>query len=262
MEAGARLVYLSPHLDDVALSCGGLVYQQAQCGVKPLVITCYAGVPDYYSLSPFAMEQHQRWGRLIGLVERRRCEDAAAMAYLGAEYQHWDYLDCIYRRRLDSSGFLYVNEEALFGAVQNEDRLVNELAERLATLLSRDMDVASIYAPLAVGHHVDHQIVFQAAIQLRHCGFRVQFYEDYPYAEDTELLDRALHQWARPPLPTVQILSDEALEAKIAAVHFYRSQLDVLFGGEQFVAERVKIYAMSVKAGGGYGERYWEGGTW
>ncbi len=254
-----RPVYLSPHLDDAALSCGGLIRQQVRHGIRPLVITCCAGVPDYHALSPFAVEQHHRWGQPMDSVERRRCEDAAAMIYLGAEYQHWSYLDCIYRRHRDSSEFFYASEAALFSEVRSEEHnLINELAMRLATFLPAD--VTLIYAPLAVGHHVDHQLVFQAALKLRSGGFQVQFYEDYPYAEDGQKLILALQQWASPPLPTVQILSGEELEAKIAAIRLYRSQFGVLFGGESFVATRIKSYALTAGADRGYGERYWEGG--
>lgn len=255
-----RPVYLSPHLDDAALSCGGLIYQQAQHSVQPLVITCFAGVPDYQGISPFAAEQHHRWGQPVDPVERRRREDAAAMAHLGAQYQHWSYLDCIYRRNPDSGEFLYASEAALFGKVRSEEHsLIDELAVRFVTSLPAEETL--IYAPLAIGPHVDHQLVSQAALQLRSHGFQVQFYEDYPYAEDSEKLVLALQQWALPPLPVIQTLNEEELEARITAICLYRSQLDVLFASEPSVATRVKSYALAVGAGHGCAERYWEGGT-
>ncbi|MGB9880661.1 MAG: PIG-L deacetylase family protein, partial [Anaerolineae bacterium] len=184
-------VYLSPHLDDAALSCGGLIHQQGQRGRQPLVITCFAGVPDYGALSPFAIMQHQHWGETVNPIERRRREDVMAMTCLGAEYEHWDYSDCIYRRHPESGEFLYTSEEALFGAVASADcYLSHELAARLKRSLS--VKNALIYAPLAVGQHVDHQLVSQAALMLRDEGFRVWFYEDYPYTEDAQKLAQAL----------------------------------------------------------------------
>jgi len=255
-----RPVYLSPHLDDVALSCGGLIHQQAWQGLRPLVITCFAGVPDYRRLSPFAAQLHQSWGQLADPVEQRRCEDATAMTYLGAEYQHWDYLDCIYRCHPVSGEFLYPSAPAIFGELGSaEHNLIDELAKRLAASLP--VEGTRIYAPLAIGHHVDHRIVSQAALYLRLHGFSVQCYEDYPYAEDNENLAEALQSWASPPLPTVQTLNEEDLEAKITAIRLYRSQLDMLFGGESAMATRVSSYAQAMGAGHGYGERYWEGGT-
>jgi LmbE family N-acetylglucosaminyl deacetylase len=253
----ARSVYLSPHLDDAVLSCGGLIHQQRD--MRPLVITCFAGVPDYRVLSPFAAEQHQRWGEPADPIGQRRGEDAAALAHLGAAYEHWDYLDCIYRRDPVSGEFLYASEDALWGAVASQEGgLIGELATRLSQALARGG--VQLYAPLAVGRHVDHQLVLRVALRLRRRGWPVQFYEDYPYAEDPQKLARARQRWTTPPDATIVWLAEEDLAAKTAAIRCYASQLDVLFGGEPAVAERVRAYALAVGGGQGYAERYWQGG--
>jgi len=255
-----RPVYLSPHLDDVALACGGLVHQQAQASLMPLVITCFAGIPDYGALSPFAIEQHRHWGQLEAPVERRRCENSAAMSLLGAEYEHWDELDCIYRRDRDSGEFFYPSEESLFGDIRVEEA---DLCNRLTTQLSGEFspDGTLLYAPLSVGHHVDHQITLKAALRLRSTGFTVSFYEDYPYAEDAQSLDQTLQPWVARPVATVRTLDEKDMEAKIAAIRVYRSQLDTLFGGDAAVASRVRSYALAVGSGSAWGERYWQRGT-
>jgi LmbE family N-acetylglucosaminyl deacetylase len=256
MRNQVRPVYLSPHLDDAALSCGGLIHQQVQAGARPLVITCFAGVPDYRVLSPFAAEQHRRWGEPAGPVALRRAEDAAALAHLGAAYEHWDYLDCIYRRDPASGEFLYASEEALWGAVARaESYLIAELAARHSKVLSSTQ--TQLYAPLAVGRHVDHQLVLRVALRLRRRGWLVRFYEDYPYAEDPQKLARARQRWPTPPEATVVRLSEQDLAAKTAAIRCYVSQLDVLFGGEAAVEERVRAYALAVGGGQSYAERYW-----
>ena len=262
-------VYLSPHLDDAVLSCGGLIYQQR--ALQPLVITLFAGVPDYGVLSPFAAGQHRRWGEPADPIGDRRREDAAALAALGARCEHWDYLDCIYRRALASGEFLYASEEALWGEVARADgvlvdglvaRLQQEIAPRkrspaMTMGATTEAMTVQICAPLAVGQHVDHQLVLRVALRLRQKGWAVQFYEDYPYAEDPHKLARALQSWASPPEATVVCLSEEDLAAKTAAIRCYASQLDVLFGDESAVAGRVQAYALAVGGGAGYGERYW-----
>lgn len=267
----ARPVYLSPHLDDAVLSCGGLIHQQG--AMQPLVITLFAGVPDYHVLSPFAAEQHRRWGEPADPIGHRRSEDAAALASLGAAYEHWDYLDCIYRRDPASGEFLYGSEKALWGTVARTDRhLVSELTARLSQVLTRHGNAtetqelsnrgrggAALYAPLAVGRHVDHQLALRVALRLRRRGWPVQFYEDYPYAEDPQKLTRALRSWDSPPQATVVSLSEEDLAAKTAAISLYASQLTVLFGGASAVEARLTAYALAV-GGEGYGERYWRGG--
>jgi len=257
---GVQPVYLSPHLDDAVLSSGGRIHMQAARGLQPLVISCFAGVPDYHALSSFATEQHRHWGQTVDPIEQRRCEDATVMNYLGAEYEHWDYFDCIYRRHPRTGSFLYASESAIFGPVREEDLgLIDELAGHLASALP--VDKVQVYAPLAVGHHVDHQVILQAALRLCPLGYRVKHYEDYPYAEDSDSVARALAAWATPPMPTVLTLGETNLEAKIAATSLYRSQLDVLFGNKSRVPMQVRAYGLAVGADCGYGERYWEGGS-
>jgi hypothetical protein len=169
-------------------------------------------------------------------------------------------LDSIYRRHPKTGEFFYASESAIFGQVREEELgLIDELAARLASVLS--VDDVQLYAPLAVGHHADHQLVLQAGLQLRSQGYKVHHYEDYPYARDSDHLAHALETWAEPPLPRVRTLSDEDLQAKISAICLYRSQLDVLFGGESRVAGQVRSYSLAAGAEHGHGERYWEGGA-
>ena len=222
------------------------------------MITCFAGVPDYRKLSTFASRMHQRWGLQADAVQRRRCEDAAAMAYLGAEYQHWDYLDCIYRRANDDGMLLYRTEASIFGSVRPEEHnLVAQIADRTAVSL-RPRE-ARIYAPL-LSRHVDHQIVLLAALELQGRGFKVEYYEDYPYAEEAHNISCALAAWTVPPTPHRVMLSEQDLDARIGAISIYRSQLDVLFGGEADTRERVTSYGLSVGQRGNAAERYWRGG--
>src|SRR6185295_15615325 len=56
-------IYLSPHLDDAALSCGGAIARHANAGARVLVVTiCTAAPPSDGPFSDFANEVHQGWG--------------------------------------------------------------------------------------------------------------------------------------------------------------------------------------------------------
>lgn len=256
-EPSIRSVYLSPHLDDAALSCGGLILQQVLQGMRPVVITCFAGTPDYNVLSPFAAEQHRAWGQPNDPIGQRRREDASAMTCLGAEYEHWAYLDCIYRRHTTSGEFLYASETTIFGELRLEDQgLIDELVARLRASFSAAG--VRLYSPLTVGHHVDHQLVFRASAQLQHHGYSVQYYEDYPYAQSSTSLSEALSSWVVPPVSKVHMLDGEGLQAKISAIRLYGSQLGMLFGEESSMVAKVTSYALAVGGGQGYGERYWQ----
>lgn len=230
------------------LSCGGCIWQQVHAGEQVLVVTVFAGSPGPL-LSGFAAEMHRRWQLPADAPAMRREEDSAALALLGAHFQHWPYTDCIYRQAPDGS-FPYSSEEALFGELHPaEEGLVAELSERILALpLAHD---GLLYVPLGVGNHVDHRIVRRAA---ESSGHPVQYYEDYPYAEKEQALLAVLtgRLWRAVLCP----LSEQALEAKIAAFACYNSQLGLLGVGIAEAAARIREFAR--RTGGDVpAERYW-----
>src|SRR6185312_9724559 len=96
-ERAAPAIFLAPHYDDVALSCGGTVARLSDSGHKPLVITVFGGVPSA-PLTPFAQDMHDLWGVGPGdAVALRREEERCAEQVLGARSVWLDFLDAIYR---------------------------------------------------------------------------------------------------------------------------------------------------------------------
>jgi LmbE family N-acetylglucosaminyl deacetylase len=251
----ANAIYLSPHLDDVVLSCGGLIHRQIRGGKRVLLVTIFAGQPAQPLLSPFAIHLHDEWGLQANPVAARRKEDEEATRLLGAECVHLDYPDAIYRS--DGSRFLYRSEEDLFGSLHPSDlALLPLISDDLAEVHARLR--ATIYAPLAVGRHVDHQLVREAALLLDHNGCALVFYEDYPYAEvpgaiTAELSRIGVHSFTE----ELQELDEEDLEVKIQATAAYASQMVILFGGAETVAQRLRDYALALSPGQGPAERYW-----
>ena len=243
-------IYLSPHLDDVALSCGGRVWQQAQGGTFVRVITVFAGAPDPdQRLSPFAQELHARWGTPVDAVRTRRTEDSEALGILGAQAVHWRFQDCVYRRSAQGH-FPYPDEEALWGPIDPADgSLVRQLRDRIGGLCLGSS--GHLYVPLAVGGHVDHRIVRRAAEQ---SGARLTYYEDFPYAEDAESVTTAIGN--RAWNPEVVTLSEEALRTKVAALARYRSQVSTFWQGSEEMAASVRGYAERL-GGEAPAERYW-----
>lgn len=256
-------VYLSPHLDDAVLSCGGLIYHQVRVGRRPLVVTLFAGRPPAgVELSDFARSLHTLWGDPEDVMVTRWAEDQAALAASGADYLRLNYPDCIYRGRGQAggsdpggdSGWYYASEEALFGPVHPaEQRLPAELAATLSEFIPPGDDVM-LYAPLAVGNHVDHQLAFATACILRGQGWRVRFYEDYPYVETNGALSAALTARGAGAWPmSVMSLDEDDLAARIQAIACYASQLEVLFGDAGAMPERVRDYVTRIG-----GERLWQ----
>jgi LmbE family N-acetylglucosaminyl deacetylase len=243
-------VYLSPHLDDVALSCGGRIWQQAQAGERVTVVTVFAAAPEPDArLSAYARKLHARWGDSAQAVKERQEEDRQALSLLGAEPLHWPYTDCIYRRT-PGGDFPYASEEALWGETHpSEAGLVRELAERIRALPLPPG--GTLCVPLAVGRHVDHRIVLQAAGDSER---PLTFYEDFPYARDRGAVEVALGHgdWEVELLP----LSREALEGRIAAITRYRSQISTFWGSTSDMAAAVRAFAERT-GNGSPAERYW-----
>lgn len=240
------LIYLSPHLDDAALSCGGQIFMYAESGRSVLVVTIMAGEPRTDARSTLAEYLHHNWGVTAETaVARRRAEDKAACRRLGADALHLSVPDCIYRAHPESGEPLYASDEALFGEVDEaEEYLIEEIADQLNAAPA----AGRILVPLCVGHHVDHQLTRKAAE--RNFGQdSLIYYEDYPYVQrDPDALLGVGTAWQSELIP----LTEAALQARLDAVLAYDSQISVLFNDPQTLAESLKTYIESVG-----GERVW-----
>ena len=283
-------VYLSPHLDDAVMSCGGIIHHQTSNGEQVQVITIFAGEYQDGAPSPFALVQHGYWGNPPRPMPLRRAEDTAALMLLDADTVHLEYLDAVYRAGPDGE-WLYAHEEALWQKVSPADPLAEDgaqgLVDRLVTLIPPPdqslvdrlaavipppdqslvdrlaamippPDQGLVYAPLGVGQHVDHQLVHTAARKLLARGYRMAFYEDYPYAMNPGATDLAVtaagvEEWQMDTIPLVPA----DLVAKVSALNYYRSQMYVLFGGIEDMPNRVWAFAASRSPGTGLAERLW-----
>ena len=240
-------IYLSPHLDDAALSCGGQIFMQTAAGKRVLIVTIMAGNPQT-AVSSFAQGLHNRWELATDVVAERRVEDIAACAILGADHLHWDIPDCIYRLHPETKAELYASEEAIFGDVHPaETPLVEQLATRIASLPFH----GRLIAPLTLGHHIDHLFVRQAAEAC--CGAGLWFYEDYPYAQEAGALTAVIPPndptWQSETVP----LSTTAIQAKLNSIASFKSQLSTFFNGRSDLEQQVTNYIQSVN-----GERLWK----
>jgi LmbE family N-acetylglucosaminyl deacetylase len=240
-------IYLSPHLDDVALSCGGQVFQRTQAGESVLVATVMAGDPQPGTISQFADKLHKRWSLANNVTATRRVEDVAACNVMGADYLHLSLPDCIYRQDPESGQFLYNSEQDIFGAVNPVEA---PLIARLVRLFSELPSTDQVLLPLGVGNHVDHQITRKAAQLVLSMRFTA-YYEEFPYSQIenavTTIVD-AEDNWQVDLVP----LTEDALSAKIEAIACFRSQISTFFTGIEDMAHNVRRYNATVG-----GERLW-----
>jgi LmbE family N-acetylglucosaminyl deacetylase len=255
--AAARALFVSPHLDDVALSCGGLVCHSAAAAEWPLIVTLFTlGPGPGDELTPLARRLHEAWSAGEGrspeqLWQERRAEDAAAAAVLGADRSWLPFQDALYR------GPHYTNERELFGAVHaDEQPLVERLAGELTGLWRRTAR-AAVFLPLAVGWHVDHRIACALAEPLRRAGAAVMHYEDFPYAARPGDLEARLAEL--PPLTPRTVDVSPHLPRRLLAIAKYASQLPLIFGDIGPWEETTRRFAAArAERGATYAERVWE----
>ena len=246
-------VYLSPHLDDAILSCGAQIHRRTAAGKAVLVVTVGAGDEPAGELSDLARTLHRAWKldraarsgeEGAGVVGRRRQEDLAACARVGADALHLDLLECIYRRDRTTGEPLYGSIADLFGPIGPSDRpTILAVAERMADLPEH----RELVVPLGVGGHVDHRIARAAAEQ--RFGSDLLYYEEYPYSRSHKAVRRVVRGvgWKSELVP----VSEAAVEAKIEAVAAYRSQVKPLFGGRRRLRWKLRRHHRAS------GERLW-----
>ncbi len=241
-----KTIYLSPHLDDAALSCGGRIALETAASHPVLIVTTMAGEPaPDLPLSAFAQSLHARWQLPQAAVRARRAEDAAACHILGADFLHGDFLDCVYRHDPATGEPCYPSWERIITTQHPaDDAVIAQLAQQFAQLPPAD----EIVVPLTAGQHVDHQLVRQAA-ELAFGAARLLYYEDYPYAAQAGAVEAVV----RPNMQSTQILLPEtAVTAKIEAIWAYVSQRSSFFENHSDLVKKIHHY--TVQAGG---ERYW-----
>ncbi|NOH02005.1 MAG: hypothetical protein HND47_08585 [Chloroflexi bacterium] len=145
-----RWIYLSPHLDDAALSAGGWVYDQTLTGSPVEIWTIMCGYPPTTDLSPFAQVLHLDWGipDAEQVVRNRRLEEERAANVLGAQTRYFDFLDCIYRQS-ETGEWLYSG--IFVDPHPDEADLPARIAQAVSARLKPD---DKLVCQLGVGRHV------------------------------------------------------------------------------------------------------------
>lgn len=225
-------ICLSPHLDDVALSLGGAVWEQVRSGNPVQIWTITAGDSDggnpsaQNELSSFAQQLHARWETDQQASAQRRREDLESCAILGGVARHFALPDCIYRRHPEDGHHLYTDEEALFGPL---DPAEGYLVAWLQAELERSRPAgAKLVCPLALGGHVDHRLTRLAA---EASGHPLYYYADYPYARKSlDLLSQMQPpEWER----TIISISSDGMKAWAASVAAHTSQVSTFWANRK-----------------------------
>lgn len=273
-------VYLSPHLDDAALSCGASMLDERARGLRILVLTLFSDGPEHAA---------------------RRAEDSASLDPLGIDRLHAGLRDAPWRSTVYSTFAGIVH-----GWDPGDDVTARRVREILAEVRERTL-TAALAAPLAVGTHVDHRIVSDAAMAV--APAECDLYEELPYAfargatalrlrqlgatwpegalelpsreeilasfhelpyvrrhlaaDEAQRCEAALLEPIDAPHPhalraTPHLLTPASpQEARLAMVAAHASQIEDMLGGMLRFARDLAVHASSLVAGAQAAERRW-----
>lgn len=227
-------IYLSPHFDDVAFSCGGLVWEQVQSGDEVSILTVCAGEPPAGPISPYAQSLHDRWKTGLDAVSVRNVENVRSSQILGATAINLTIPDVIYRRSpLDDSPMCESDADLTAGLRPEEFQLIDNLRHDLEKNLPLNCKLVS---PLALGGHVDHRLVRAAVEEL---GRRVWYYADFPYLIDLDETPQELEEVLNHKLFPI---SERGLEIWMASIAAHSSQISTFWAGKDQMREAVWTY--------------------
>jgi LmbE family N-acetylglucosaminyl deacetylase len=230
-------VYLSPHPDDVALSCGGLLWEQVHSGEQVALWTICAADPPAGPLSPFAETLQTRWEAISEASAVRRAEDLRSCAVLGASARHFLIADCIYRRSAETGAPLYDSEEAIFGPISPDEAfLVTHLACQFSQAFKNG---ANVVCPLALGGHVDHRLARSAAEM---AGQPLWYYADYPYVLKEASISGFLPHCGSQM--TIFPISEAGLAAWTDSVAAHASQISTFWPDRAAMSRAIEKYCM------------------
>ena len=231
---------VSPHLDDVAFSCGGIAARLARHNWRVVVATLFTR--SVHPASGFALECQRDKGLPddVDYMALRRAEDIAAMDELDADFVHLDFPEAPHRG--------YASVAALFGSLRDDDpssSIANELDK-----IVQQRNPTLVLGPQGCGGHVDHLLAIKAMRGLAPRATR-GFYRDTPYV----IRNREAEPYVQANVRVTCPLDPEDLATKQRAACCYRSQIGFQFGGADEACVALASLAEREADGRGYAER-------
>ena len=229
-----KRIYLSPHFDDAAFSCGGVIWEQVQTGDQVSILTVCAGEPPPAPISKYAQSLHTRWQTGTNAVKVRKDENRHSCQILGARAINLAIPDVIYRRSPIDGLPICMSDADLTAELQAvETPIIETLKDELVKNIPKDCEIVS---PLALGGHVDHRLV-RSAVEL--LGRPVKYYADFPYSADLDSSQIDLEMGMHHDLHPISRKSLETWQSSIAA---HASQISTFWNSANQMREAVQAY--------------------
>ncbi len=242
-------LFISPHLDDVAFSCGGTLLRLAD---EPAwrVVLCTVFTASVDNPQDFALRCQTDKGIApeVDYMALRRAEDQAFAEAAGVDDAwHWELPEAPHRG--------YGSPAELFAGEHADDTIWQRVRDDL-TSLDAELQPDVVFAPQGLGNHVDHLQTIRAVLGVYPPAGKVCWYRDTPYAirepgaQPTGLPDATRLTLRKVTLP------DETLARKIDACCRYASQIGFQFGGADGVREKLTSFHRGEAGGSGFAETF------
>lgn len=224
-------LFISPHLDDAAFSCGGTIAALADENWRTILCTIFTRSVIYPSGFALACQTDKNLAADVDYMKLRRQEDCRAAKILNAaDVVHLNFLEAPHRG--------YESAAELFAGVKTGDRIWQPVAEHLA-LLGEIHQPELVFAPQGLGNHVDHLQTIRAVLNVFSSG-QTFWYRDTPYAirqPDAGYSDLLSSE-------IVKTFRDVTLyfEQKIRACAAYQSQINFQFGSIENLSSQLRLF--------------------
>jgi LmbE family N-acetylglucosaminyl deacetylase len=208
----SRIIVVSPHSDDAALSLPAVLTHLHRKGMESTIVTCFS----VSAFAPYA-DMHT----VSYVTELRKAEDVRYASTLGLSCRVV-WLGC------KDAPLRGVHEIFRERDLTREDRACAvRMSPRIESMLSSS---CAIFLPLGLGAHVDHIIACEAGLSLAAAGSHdMLFYEDMPYLiglDERKLRQRAtkLARILRGQMSAIRCSGAAVLGLKAEAASCYPSQ--------------------------------------
>jgi LmbE family N-acetylglucosaminyl deacetylase len=230
LEKATNIVFLSPHLDDAVLSCAQIILNLISQGKKVSIVTVFTRsdpgikskfIKKYLKICKFRSSK--------SLFDKRRVEDIKVCERVGCKYVHLRYIDAAWRKKSNltlidrffgKSESIYPLEKDIFSErISNNDTNLIEKITLSLKAICKNADL--IFAPLAIGKHIDHVLVRSIAI---HLNKTLYLWEDYPYnLNNSDIFEFP----GKFKVKRFKITPNKKKKAEL--IRIYNSQLPVIF---------------------------------
>ncbi|WP_163785689.1 PIG-L deacetylase family protein [Myxococcus vastator] len=225
-------LFLSPHLDDVAFSCGGTLARLKARGWTVALVTVFTRSVPHPTGFALACQTDKGLPPEVDYMVLRRQEDRDFAARMDVDALVWADLPEAPHRGYDSAA-------ALFTPPREDDGIGAEAVARLAPVVA-GLRPDLVLAPQALGGHVDHVQVARLLPSLGEWASRTLWYRDTPYAvrQPGARPDPSLPAGLRPVVVDVSA----ELWRKVRGCTCYRTQVGFQFGGAEAVGPTLAAF--------------------